>query len=187
MMTRTFHSDGAHVEIIESYTVPGRAHPAGSKRALPIKGGRFVVVDANRKVRDWQHRVATVVAEGRREAGKTDIIDGPVALLVEFIFERPKSHFGTGKNSDRVKPGSPEFHVSKPDVTKLVRAVEDALTGVVYRDDSQVVLTHAIKRYARDKQGSEARISIGRVEQPTTSTRTKGDEHDGHSDGVEPA
>jgi Holliday junction resolvase RusA-like endonuclease len=36
----------------------------------------------------------------------------------------------------------------KPDLTKLLRAVEDALTGVVWRDDSQIIHQVVNKEYA---------------------------------------
>lgn len=39
------------------------------------------------------------------------------------------------------------YPITKPDSTKLVRAVEDALTGVLWGDDAQVVDQHVFKRY----------------------------------------
>jgi hypothetical protein len=47
----------------------------------------------------------------------------------------------------RVHEWTPE-HVVKPDLDKLVRAVGDALTGILYRDDAQIVSLNASKRFA---------------------------------------
>ena len=35
----------------------------------------------------------------------------------------------------------------KPDVDKVLRATLDALTGIAYEDDAQVVDAHPVKRY----------------------------------------
>ena len=37
-----------------------------------------------------------------------------------------------------VKGSAPRRPVTRPDVTKLIRAVEDACTSIVWRDDSQI-------------------------------------------------
>jgi Holliday junction resolvase RusA-like endonuclease len=47
-----------------------------------------------------------------------------------------------------MKRGVNAAHLKAPDTSKLIRAVEDALTQVVYRDDSQVVELLALKHYA---------------------------------------
>jgi Holliday junction resolvase RusA-like endonuclease len=59
----------------------------------------------------------------------------PVRLWLTFQFVRPKS----AKNRPLM--------VVKPDLDKLVRGVCDALTGVIYHDDAQVVEIIASKRY----------------------------------------
>ena len=54
--------------------------------------------------------------------------------------ERPKSHFGTGKNADKVKQSAPVFPATMPDIDKLMRAILDGLTDAqVWLDDGQVV------------------------------------------------
>jgi Holliday junction resolvase RusA-like endonuclease len=64
-----------------------------------------------------------------------------------FDMPRPKCHYRTGKRSAELKDNAPAYHAGRPDATKLTRAVEDALTGIVWRDDSQVAEQHVIKRY----------------------------------------
>ena len=68
---------------------------------------------------------------------------------------RPSNHFGTGKNAGVRKDSAPYFPIVRPDVLKIARGIEDALTGVIYRDDSQIVDEHLMKRY-----GEPARVEI---------------------------
>jgi Holliday junction resolvase RusA-like endonuclease len=37
---------------------------------------------------------------------------------------------------------------TRPDITNVLKAVEDALSGIVFRDDAQVAITRAAKIYA---------------------------------------
>ncbi|MCP4569473.1 MAG: RusA family crossover junction endodeoxyribonuclease [FCB group bacterium] len=71
------------------------------------------------------------------------------ALIVRCLFflQRPKSHFGTGKNSDKLKPSAPEYHIIRPDIDNLLKFVCDALNGVAWKDDSQIVLKSGQKMY----------------------------------------
>jgi Holliday junction resolvase RusA-like endonuclease len=51
-------------------------------------------------------------------------------------------------------------HVTYPDLSKLVRAVEDSMTGIVWDDDKQVVETHSRKRYADVDETCGAHILV---------------------------
>jgi Holliday junction resolvase RusA-like endonuclease len=75
---------------------------------------------------------------------------GPVELQVEFCFARPKSHYGTGKRSNILKPSAPLCHIQKPDRTKLLRCIEDAFKGVLWEDDSQVISGAVSKRWGKE-------------------------------------
>jgi Holliday junction resolvase RusA-like endonuclease len=72
----------------------------------------------------------------------------PLQMRLMFFLPRPKGHFGTGKNSAKLKASAPLAPAVKPDLDKLVRAVLDALTGVVFRDDCQVAGLSCSKLYA---------------------------------------
>ena len=73
----------------------------------------------------------------------------PIHLVLRFTVERPKSHYGSGRNADKLKPSAPAFPASKPDVLKLARGVEDALTSIILKDDAQIVTETLTKRYGR--------------------------------------
>lgn len=72
------------------------------------------------------------------------MIHGPAMLAAEFLFMRPKGHYGA---RGTLRPSAPPFHVVRPDGDKLLRSSQDALTGTLLRDDSQVVAGHWLKRY----------------------------------------
>ena len=74
--------------------------------------------------------------------------EGPVRVEVHVYFGRPKSHYRTGKRSHELKPTSPIYHAKKPDADNVLKAIKDALTGVAWRDDSQVADVRVIKYYA---------------------------------------
>jgi crossover junction endodeoxyribonuclease RusA len=117
-----------------AFTVRGKPEPGGSKKGFVIKG-HVVIADANAKVKPWRKKVAAVARE--KMAGQA-LMEGPLEATFHFAMPRPK----TVKRRD---------HTVRPDTTKLVRAVEDALTGVVYADDAQIVKQHASKFYALDE------------------------------------
>lgn len=137
---------------VHRITVYGDAQPAGSKRGFAFKrknGSTGVAIsDANPKSRDWK----TQVSQAAGEQFRGDLIRGPVELQLKFYKPRPKSHF---KKSGGLTGSAPRAHVSKPDALKLARGVEDALTGVVYADDSQIVREVLEKHY-----GEPARVEI---------------------------
>lgn len=126
---------------VVSFTVPGIPQPAGSKRAFVNKHtGRVSVVDAAKGSRSWKHDVATAAMDAM---DGRPVLDGPLRLEITFLLPRPKGHYG----AKGVRPSAPSYPAVRPDLTKLVRAVEDALTGIVWRDDAQVVDQSAMKAY----------------------------------------
>ncbi len=136
-------------------TALGKPEPAGSKRAFPFKrkNGQMgvAVSDANPNAKSWQHCVASAA----REVYQGDLLRGPLTLKVFFFLPRCKGHFGSGKNAGKLKAGAPLFPDKKPDATKLLRGVEDSLTGVVWLDDAQIVKQVVEKHY-----GEPARAEI---------------------------
>ena len=128
------------------FTVYGSAEPAGSKRAFVVNG-HAVVSDANRKSRGWKTQVSATARDAYRGA----LLDGPIAVTMRFYRPRPAGHMG----KKGVRASAPGHPATRPDVLKLARAVEDALTGVVWRDDAQIVDERLFKRY-----GEPARVEV---------------------------
>ncbi|MDN4173951.1 RusA family crossover junction endodeoxyribonuclease [Nocardioides sp. SOB77] len=117
----------------------------GSKTANRFGGG---VRDDNAKtLKPWRNHVEAVAKDTCRYH---ETITGPVRIWVRFTFDRPREHYGTGRNSEVIKErflhAQPTY---KKDIDKLQRAVFDALTAAaVWADDGLVVDVRARKFYA---------------------------------------
>ena len=133
-----------------TFTAIGRPQPAGSKRAFPIRRGGVVTgvatTEDNLKSRPWKDSVAAAAMDAL-PAGRDELLTGPLELTIDFYLARPAGHYGSGRNREIVKASAPAWPTTRPDATKLTRAVEDALTGLVWRDDAQVVLQVVRKLY----------------------------------------
>lgn len=126
----------------------GRPSPAGSKRHV---GNGIVVDSSGEKGKAWR----AVVQDAAREVFSGDLLRGPLRVQFVFYKPRPKCHFGSGSKSATLKATAPEYPTGRPDCLKLARAVEDALTGVLWADDSQIVDEVLSKRY-----GEPARCAV---------------------------
>jgi Holliday junction resolvase RusA-like endonuclease len=131
--------------------VAGEVRPGGSKNHFVNKRtGRIVVVDAGGpKTYLWKDKVA----KEAREQYQDGLVYGALVVECDIFIDRPKSHYGTGKNSKILKASSPKHPIYKPDATKLWRSTEDALTGVVWHDDAQIVKETVEKIYTDPYSG----------------------------------
>jgi Holliday junction resolvase RusA-like endonuclease len=118
-----------------------------------------VVVDANPKAKDWKRAVTGEAAKAM--AGKP-LLTGAVALQLVIYRPRPKGHFGTGRNAGRLKDSAPPYPDTKPDLTKLLRGTEDALRGIVWRDDAQVCRQQNGKLFG---EPARAEVCVGEMEE----------------------
>lgn len=137
------------------FWVPGLPAPQGSKRHV----GRGVMVESSKHVKPWRESVKWAAREAADKSGWR-MADGPVVMSVIFLFLRPKSHFGTGKNAGTLKADAPIYVTRAPDLSKLLRSTEDALVDAgVILDDRLIVDSSQAKRYGKN-QG--AQIWIGK-------------------------
>jgi Holliday junction resolvase RusA-like endonuclease len=121
-------------------TIHGEPAPQGSKTRLRSGGMR----EANPNTAPWRSTVTA--AANKTMAGRPPLV-GPLELRATFAFVRPASHYRSGRHAGELKPSAPAYRSSRPDLDKLVRAIGDALTGVVYRDDAQIAIVRAEKHY----------------------------------------
>ncbi len=92
---------------------------------------------------------------------KKNIHKGDVSMFITFHMQRPKSHYRTGKFKEFLKKGSPYKHTSKPDIDNLIKFIMDCCSGILYKDDNQVVNITANKQYAKEKARTEFYIIYG--------------------------
>lgn len=133
----------AAVELV--IDVLGVPAPQGSKRHV----GRGILVESSRKVGPWRDSVALAAHAAMLECGFA-ALSGPLRLEIVFRMYRPRS-----APKSRLRP------FQRPDLSKLVRSTEDALTTAgVWGDDAQVVDLVASKVFALPGEGLGARIKV---------------------------
>jgi Holliday junction resolvase RusA-like endonuclease len=139
---------------IEFY-IPGEAKTAGSKNAFKNPVLVFVIIThANPKTKVWMDSVKFFAM---KEVGPMCLITGPVKLTLVFYRDRPKSHF---RSNGMLRGLAPLLPVSKPDSLKLGRAIEDSLTLIVWKNDSQVCHHDIKKVYCANGDKPGVRIII---------------------------
>lgn len=138
--------------LVADFFVPGLPQPGGSKRAFMRPGMRApVITDANPKAKGWQ----SCVKEFAAPHAPAELLDGALAVEIEFRMPRPQGHFG----KHGVRASAPAWPTVKPDATKLWRSTEDGLTGVLWRDDARIVCQLVRKAYAEDgRTGAHVRV-----------------------------
>ena len=143
--------------------VAGTPIPQGSKRAWYNASTKRVMMteDAGTRHSTWRNEVTGQARQAMADVGRFgDPYREAISAVVTFYFHRPGIHYGTGKNAEKVKASAPRFPVKPPDLDKLVRAVFDSCTSVVWVDDSQVVATTIRKQFVDrwEPEGVELRV-----------------------------
>lgn len=121
--------------------VKGTPAPQGSKKWLGVtkpKDGsrpkpRFE--ESSKLLPGWRseiRRVMTPLMDGR------ELFDGPLEVHARFVFLRPQHHHIGGDRTRPLKPGAPVYHAQAPDLSKLLRGMEDDLNKLVWTDDSRI-------------------------------------------------
>lgn len=128
-----------------NFFVQGTPVPKGSAKAFYNKkvGRAFVVQDNAERQKPWASLISLTAQKQR-----VKINGGGMRLFLQFAMPRPKSHFKSGRNACVLRDSAPKTPIGKPDLDKLVRCVADALTGIIWFDDSQIIGIEAFKEYA---------------------------------------
>lgn len=118
----------------------GIAMTKGSwKPILNPKTKRIFLIPDSKKLRPWE----AAIKASARSAHSGKLLSGAVSIEVVFFMPRSKSSW---KKDGSLVSGAPTFPIVK-DVDKLLRAVMDSLTGVIWEDDKQVMHASATKQY----------------------------------------
>jgi len=125
--------------------VYGTPAPQGSKRAFNNR-----IVEVSKRVKPWREAIVKAA-----EKQPYPMMTKPVVVRIVFFFERPKSHYRTGRNSGLLKDTAPHNHITTPDLDKLVRSTLDGCVQAgMIEDDKLVVTLHATKRYTDETGGA---------------------------------
>ena len=93
------------------------------------------------------------VAEAYLAAGGADMGGSPVAVTIDVMRELPGS---------RPKRVAAEPDTVRPDVDNIAKGVMDALSGVAYADDSQVVSLSVLK-CDRTRSPTRMRVTVSEI------------------------
>ncbi|HEU4619781.1 MAG TPA: RusA family crossover junction endodeoxyribonuclease [Gammaproteobacteria bacterium] len=107
--------------------VYGSPAPQGSKKFVGMRGGHGMMVESSKRVKPWRQDVKAAALAARNGAPP---LDGP--LVVRMVFTLPKPSSAPKKRRT--------YAMRKPDLSKLARSTEDALTdsGLI-ADDARIV------------------------------------------------
>ena len=140
-----------------TFTVIGR--PQGKQRHRTGKGRMYTPS----QTLAYQKRIA----QAFRVKFKGQPHAGPVKLEVVAHLPRPKSHYGTGRNAQKLKPSAPLWPLLKPDFDNIEKIVADALNGIAFLDDKQIVDSHCLKVYEIHGSVPNLRVTVEFIEQET--------------------
>jgi len=134
----TSRPTGDYRTVTIAFSVEGKPIQQGSMRAFNNR----IVHNKTKELMDWRSKVG----QAAYIAGCSPI-QGAITISMRFRYLRPKSVI-------RTQPTVP------PDLDKQIRSILDALTGIAYVDDSQVVQITATKEY-QGSQGVDIVITGG--------------------------
>lgn len=122
------------------FRVNGKPITEGSTKAFNTAKGKPKIVHENPNLKAWRDLIKYSFIDERNKGGKWEMTEAAIELKTVFFLKR-----GGNRNGD---------------LDKLVRAVGDALTGVCFIDDDQIVRIIAEKRKASDSHPEGVEISL---------------------------
>ncbi len=136
---------------VELY-IPG--NPISQPRPRVTRKG-WAYVSQKHPIHAYRNKIAAAAKEA-------DVFfDGAVDIHFEFVFSRPPSHW----NKSGLTKNAPEFPV-KCDWDNIAKGAQDALNGILFKDDNQVCSGSFNRYYARDRdQEGFTLIRISNVKQ----------------------
>lgn len=148
MLEKHWHYEDG--ERVIQFTIPGAAQAQErTGRFINPKDGRIVSYDP-RKSRDYKTLVQWVAMEHSPKL----LLDGPLFVKIDVFKPMPKS-LSKKKRIDaiagRLRP------ITKPDNTNYAKGIEDALNGLIWHDDSQIV-TITIRKWYGEMPRTVVRI-----------------------------
>lgn len=109
--------------------VYGDPAPQGSKKFVGMINGHGMLAESSKKVKPWRQDVVAAAVLAREAAGDPEPLDCALSVRMIFTLPKPKS----APKRKRI------YAMRKPDVSKLARSTEDALTtAMIWADDSRV-------------------------------------------------
>ena len=123
------------------FFVPG--DPVGKQRPRVANGHAYTPS----KTKDYENTVALFCKNAMHKDGYKRVEHGPVEVEIIIWYRVPKS---VSKAKQTAMLHGDMMPLNRPDIDNVVKAVLDAINGIAYRDDAQVVKLSASKAYAEN-------------------------------------
>ena len=124
------------------FEIPGSPIGQGRPKFSTING-HAVAYDPE-KSRNYEAYVKMLAAQAMKD-NSFNMIEGPCCLSIDAYFEVPKSK---SKKFREAALSGLEYPTKKPDLSNIIKGIEDALNGLAYKDDALIVKLGVVKLYS---------------------------------------
>ena len=128
------------MSLVLVYSVYGE--PVGKGRPRFARRGNFVSTYSPQKTKTYEDEIRMMA---KAAMGASEALETPVTVAIYIRVGIPKS-FSKQKHKDAL--ANIERPTKKPDIDNIAKCFLDAMNGIVYLDDKQVVSLHITKIYA---------------------------------------
>jgi len=118
--------------------IPGK--PIAKKRPRFARRGKFVTTYNDQETEEGKFLLLAM-----QQIGDKKPLEGPIMISAEFFMPIPKS---TSKKKTLLMEAGKIKHTKKPDTSNIIKFYEDVLNGVAWKDDSQIFMMTAEKKYS---------------------------------------
>jgi Holliday junction resolvase RusA-like endonuclease len=133
-------------------TIPGKPVAKARPRVFRDKNGFTRGITPEATVKYEEHVKLCAMEAINNHMTARDLFAMPLKAVIDVYFPCPTSQYR------KTKPRPQEWRTKKPDADNLAKAILDALNGIVYHDDSQVVDLRVRKYQAA--QGDAPRVEV---------------------------
>jgi Holliday junction resolvase RusA-like endonuclease len=126
------------------YSVPGE--PRGKGRPKFARRGNFVKTYTDAKTASYEDQIRFYALKAM---GDSKVIEGAVRVFVSIRMAVPKSY--SQKRREACLNGL-DKPLKKPDWDNVAKSICDAMNGIIYVDDTQIVEAHITKQYAQQAE-----------------------------------
>lgn len=121
------------------FTIPGDPIAQGRPRAY--RQGKQIKMYDPKESKDYKRFVELIA----KQHAPKKLLEGAIKANIHFYRPIPKR---TSKKDRALISEGNKHPVTKPDTSNYVKGIEDALNGIIYKDDSQITQLSAGKSYS---------------------------------------
>jgi Holliday junction resolvase RusA-like endonuclease len=140
---------------IITFTIPGEPVPLLRARVVRNKHTGFIHSFTPDKCIGHAERIRLAARDALDAIPTFRRLEGPIEIQIDFYRMRPKS---AGRKQ--------HYPTTRPDVSNYTKLVEDSLNGMVWLDDSQIVVSHTRKLFAGPDEEPRTEVRIREMERP---------------------